>query len=65
MHQRSFKRSHTHNCITVNEWFVHFNGLLEKDTCDGDNDIENEACILDRPISGEEALIALKEIKLK
>ena len=64
----SAKKSQPSNNISVEQWFQHFKGLLEKDdvetsesfSVDYDYDFVDE---LDRPISKEEVMLAIRKLK--
>jgi hypothetical protein len=62
----SFKNRQPKNDISVDNWFQHFKALLDTDLpCDNNDDeeldVENE--LMNRPISREEVVIALRKIK--
>ena len=63
----SFKRKSVYNNISVDSWFQHFRALLEKDVdFDFDDEVfEDSESFLNRPISKEEVLLALRKLKNK
>ena len=62
----SSKKSQPSNNISVEQWFQHFKGLLEKDdiaTSDSSAVEHDYVDELDRPISKEEVLLAIRKLK--
>jgi hypothetical protein len=64
------KRTYTRNNISIDEWFVHFQSLLNKDTANNlcienetIDDQEHDERFFNRPISEEEILFALHKLK--
>ena len=67
VHKISFKRKSVYNNISVDSCFQHFRALLEKDVDFGFDDkvVEDSDSFLNRPISKEEVLLALRKLKNK
>ena len=67
VHKISFRRKSVCNNISVNSWFQHFRALLEKaiDFDFDDEVFEDSESFLNRPISKEEVLLALRKLKNK
>jgi len=73
MKKLSSKKSQQQNNISVDEWYQHFRNVLDKDensNDDGDDDDNDDDAyddeyveMLDRPISKEEVLIAIRRLK--
>ena len=65
LHSISKKKSQPLNSISANEWFTHFQKVLENETDIEEIDIvyDNEDNDLDRPISREEVLLAIRKLK--
>ena len=67
VHRISFKRKSVYNNVSVDSWFQHFRALLEKDVdFDFDDEVfEDSESFLNRPISKEGVLLALRKLKNK
>ncbi len=66
MHKISHKRVQPLNSIAIGEWFQHFKGVLEKDRENVEEELQYEnddTSFLDRPISKEEVLLAIRKMK--
>ena len=64
MHKISRKRVQPINHIAIDEWFKHFKGVLEKDRENLEEELQYEndnTSFLGRPISKEEALLAIRK----
>ena len=69
VHNALPNRQFVNNQISLEQWYSHFKDLLEKEQESNDSVLEenefNNNDYLDRPISKEEVLFAIKKIKLK
>ena len=66
LHSISKRKPQPSNNITIEEWFDHFKNVLEKEIDEeeeADLDSDNGDDVLDRPISREEVLLAIRKLK--
>eukprot|EP00745_Piridium_sociabile_P014995 TRINITY_DN220_c0_g1_i2.p1 TRINITY_DN220_c0_g1~~TRINITY_DN220_c0_g1_i2.p1 ORF type:complete len:782 (+),score=58.82 TRINITY_DN220_c0_g1_i2:69-2414(+) len=64
----SRKKTQPQNSISIDQWFEHFKRVLEKEADDSieedtEEDVDEEEEFLDRPISREEVMLAIKKLK--